>query len=233
MEALKKPVLITEKDLDELLEQIWPGGTTIVENRASLGIEFALHAFIQYSKKKGIPLIVEDIFDTLPVYMTHLRLMGVRVNDSDVKVIKVGGTQETGDVIAKIKFGNDPYVYQEKIDRELRKITGDSMYVHLVLGLERLLVLQGDVRSIYTLMGLIKQKLGDERRINLYLVETPIIETLDFNPLPMLEDLATSVIELQDEDELIDIKLKKSVFTLLMHRDHLLVSPREILRWWM
>ncbi len=147
-------------------------------------------------------------------------------------MIKVGGAQEAGNVIARIRFENDPHVYQRKIDQELQKVVGDGVYIHLVLGLERLLFLQGDVRSAYTLLGLIKQKLGDKRRINVYLVEAPIMETLDFNPLPMLEDIATSAIELTSEGELIRMKFRKSVFTLLMHKEYVLISPRETLRWW-
>ncbi len=232
MEAFKKPVLVTKEDLYTMVEQIWPGGTTIIENRGALGAEFVLHAFIQYSKRKGIPLIVEDIFDTLPIYMRHLRLMGVSINDRDIMVIKVGGTQEAGNVIARIRFENDPHVYQRKIDKELQKVVGNGVYIHLVLGLERLLFLQGDVRSTYTLLGLIKQKLGDRRRVNVYLIEAPIMETLDFNPLPMLEDIATSAVEVTNEGELIRMKFRKSVFTMLMHREYVLVSPRETLRWW-
>ncbi len=232
MEAFKKPVLVTKKDLDAMVEQIWPGGTTIIENRGALGAEFVLHAFIQYSKRKRIPLIVEDIFDTLPIYVGHLKLMGASVEEKDITVIKVGGAQEAGNVIARIRFENDPHVYQRKIDQELQKVVGDGVYIHLVLGLERLLFLQGDVRSAYTLLGLIKQKLGDKRRINVYLVEAPIMETLDFNPLPMLEDIATSAIELTSEGELIRMKFRKSVFTLLMHKEYVLISPRETLRWW-
>ncbi len=232
MEALKKPVLTTKKDLDNMLEQIWPGGTTIIENASSFGGEFTLHAFIHYSKRRRIPLIVEDIFDTLPVYTTHLELMGVRLSKADMKVIKVGGTQEAGEVVGRIQFENDPYVYHKKLEEELKKVPIEGLYIHLVLGLERLLVLQDDPHRAYGLFNIIRQKLGDERRINVYMIETSVLKGLDFNPLPILEDIATSVAELRDDGELIKIRLKKSVFTLMTPKEYILVSPREILRWW-
>jgi len=233
MESLKKPILITKKDLDTVLDQIWPGGTTIIENSASLGAEFILHAFMEYSKRRRIPVIIEDIFDTLPVYLAHLEFMGLRFKDSDVRVIKVGGSQEAGNVLAKINFENDPYVYQRKINQALGRIVPEGPYIHLVLGLERLLFLQDDVHNMYTHLALIKQKLGDERKINVYLIERPIVESIPYNPLPLIEDIATSVVELTDEGEgVIRIRLKKSVLTILMNKEYLLISPREVLRWW-
>ncbi|ASJ08561.1 hypothetical protein A3L11_04665 [Thermococcus siculi] len=232
MEAFKKPVLTTKNDMDSLLGQIWPGGMTIIENSASFGGEFILHSFIHYSKRKGMPLVVEDIFDTLQIYATHLELMGVSLKNEDMKVIKVGGVEEVGDVIGRIQFENDPHVYQQKLEDELRKVETKGPYIHLVLGLERLLALQDSAYSTYTLLNLIRRKLGDKRAVNVYLIETSIVEGLRFNPLPMLEDIATSVAELLDDGELIRIKLRKSVFTLTMQKAYILVSPREILRWW-
>ncbi|QDA30746.1 hypothetical protein FH039_02765 [Thermococcus indicus] len=233
MEALKKPILITKKDLDAMLEQIWPGGTTIIENSASLGAEFTLHAFMEYSKRRRMPIVIEDIFDTLPVYLAHLEFLGVNPEGFNIRVLKVGGSQEAGNVLAKINFENDPHVYQKKIDQELKKIVPDGPYIHFVLGLDRLLFLQDDVHNMYTHLALIKQKLGDERRINVYLIEKSIVERIPYNPLPLMEDIATSVIELTDEGEgVIRIRLRKSIFTLLMNKEYLLISPREVLRWW-
>jgi len=231
MTPLKKPVLTTGEDMDGLLEQIWPGGMTLIENESSFGAEFILHSFIHFSKSRGIPLVVEDIFDTLPIYLTHLELMGAPIDESDVKVIKVGGSHEVGDVLGRIRFENDPYVYQQKLNGELKKMKVDGTYIHLVLGLERFITLQEGLYHTYTLLNLIRQKLGNERSMNVYLVEAPILRDLSFNPLPILEDIATSVAKLTDEGDLIKIDLKKSVFTLLRHRGYILVSPRDVLRW--
>ncbi|ASJ11800.1 DUF257 family protein [Thermococcus thioreducens] len=231
METIKS-VVSSKEDLNALIDQLWPGGLTVIKNRAFLGGEFILHAFVYYSKIKGIPLIIEDVFDTLPIYMKHLEIMGVYIDKSDVNVIKVGGIQEYGNILGKIKFENDPNVYQRKIEKKLQEIMSKGRYIHLVLGLERFLTLQNDVHSTYILLSLIRQKLGDPRSINVYLVEPSVLESVNFNPLPMLEDMATSVIELEDDEELIRIKLVKSVFTLLNNKRYIIVSPREILRWW-
>jgi hypothetical protein len=231
MTSLKKPLLTTKEDMENLLEQIWPGGMTLIENSSSFGAEFILHSFIHFSKSRGIPLIVEDIFDTLPIYLAHLELMGAPIDESDVKVIKVGGSHNVGEVLGRIRFENDPYVYQQKLKDELKKININGTYIHLVLGLERFLALQEGLYHTYTLLSLIRQKLGNESSMNVYLVETPVLSELSFNPLPILEDIATSVAKLMDEGELIKIDLKKSVFTLLRHKDYFLVSPRDVLRW--
>ncbi|AJC72684.1 MAG: DUF257 family protein [Thermococcus sp.] len=233
MGPLERPTLITKNDLSTVFSQMKHEGVKIIENSASVGAEFILHALIGYSKCKGIPLIIEDIFDTLPVYLSHLELMGVSFEDSDMKVIKVGGSQEAGQVLAKIRFENDPTIYRRKVERELEKIIPEDNYIYLVLGLERLLSIQDDTHTIRVILSSIKQNLSNERGMNVYLIEKPLIANLPFNPLPLLEDFATSVLELTDEEgELIRIRLKKSRLTLLMHTGYLLISPREALRWW-
>jgi hypothetical protein len=231
MKALNKPVLITEDDMDELLEQVWPGGMTVIENSSSFGVEFILYSFVQFSRRKGMPIVIEDIFDTLPLYAAHLELMGTPINESDINVIKVGGRHEFGNVVGKVKFENDPYVCQRKLEQNLKKIKCKEPYIHLVLGLERLIALQEGFYSTYTLLNLIKHKLGNKESTNVYIVESSVLESLKFNPISILEDIATSVVEMEDEGELLKLRLKKSVFTLLMHKEYILVSPREILRW--
>ncbi|ASI98241.1 DUF257 family protein [Thermococcus celer] len=237
-----KAVMSSGRDLNALMDKLLPGGLTVIENRAFLGGEFVLHALVSYSKTRNIPLIVEDIFDTLPVYMKHLEIMGVSIDERDVNVIKVGGTQEFGNVLGRINFENDPGVYQRKLERKLEEVKPNGRYIHLVLGLERFLTLQNDVYSTYILMSLIRQKLGDtnllsqklgnSEDINVYLMEPAVLENTNPNPLPMLEDIATSVIELENDGELIRLTLYKSVLALLSNKQHIIVSPREALGWW-
>lgn len=228
-----KVTLVTKKDLNAIFDQTRDGGVTIIENSAPLGVEFVLHALIEYSKLKGIPLIVEDIFDTLPVYLTHLELMGVSFEYTDINVIKVGGSQEACNVLAKARFENDPHMYMSKLGQELEKIIPEGDYIHLVLGAERFLCLQNDAHTIRAILSSIKQKLSEERGMSIYSIEKPLIPNLPFNPLPLLEDAATSVVELtEDVGGIIRIRLKKSALTLLMRTEYMLVSPREVLRWW-
>jgi len=233
MGSLESPIIITKDDIKVMFDQIRQTGIKLIENSASLGGEFILHAFIEYSKYRDIPLIIEDIFDTLPLYLAHLKLMGIGIEDEDIRVIKVGGTQEAGQVLAKVRFENSPHIYRRKIDEELERILPEGDYIHLVLGLERLLTIQNDTRTIHAILSSIRQKLDDERGVSVYLLEKPLIEDLPFNPLPFLENVATSVMELMDEEKgVIKIKLKKSHLALMMNTMFLLVSPREVLRWW-
>ncbi len=231
MMELEKPVLTTMEDMEKLISHIATGGLTVVENSAALGAEFTLYFFREFSEKSGMPLLIEDIFDTLPVYETHLELMGFPLGMKGVDVIKVGGSQEAGRVISRIEFEEDPNVYQGKLERELEKLPYEK-YVHIVLGFERLLVFQKGIYNTYTLLNLIRRKLGNGRSKNVYIIERPVVEKQEFNPLPFLEDIATSVVQLRDEEELIRIRFRKSLFTLLARKSSILVSPREIIRWW-
>ncbi|WP_297460104.1 DUF257 family protein [Thermococcus sp.] len=232
MMKLYRPVLTTPEDVEDLFSRLWPGGVVLIENRSTLGAEFILSSFVHLSRNSGKVLIIEDIFDTLPLYTAHLDLMGVGVDWSEVRVIKVGGSREVGNVVGRIRFENNPYVYQKKLEEQLERAKPSGPYVHLVLGLERLLALQEGTHNAYSLFNLIRQKVGDEISTTVYLVEEPVVEGLRFNPLPMLEDVATSVVELTDEDELLRMNLRKSVFTLLHNRTRILLSAREIMRWY-
>lgn len=231
MKGLEKPVLTTAEDMENLLGKITTGGLTVVENSSAFGIEFSLYFLKVFSEKSGIPLLIEDIFDTFPVYAKHLELMGFSMRTEDVDVIKVGGSQEVGRVIGRIKFEEDPNVYQMKLERELEKVPYEK-YVHIVLGLERLLMFQRGIYNVHTLMNIIRGKLGSGKSKNIYIIEVPVLKKLEFNPLPLLEDIATSVVHLSDEDELVKIRFKKAILTLRTRRDRILVSPREIIRWW-
>ncbi len=232
MESLKTTI-IAKNNLDLMFDHVQHGGIEIIENSTPLGVEFALHSIIEYSRHKGIPLIVEDIFDTLAVYLSHLNFMGINFEDSDIKVIKVSGGQEVGKVLARIRFENNPYVYRKKIDQELDRVIPEGKYIHLVLGLERLISLQNDPHTVRAILSLMKEKLSEERGMSIYIIEKSLVENLPLNPLPLMENVATSVIELTGEKrELIKIRLKKSRLALLAHTEYLFISPREVLRWW-
>ncbi|AIU69688.1 hypothetical protein TEU_04700 [Thermococcus eurythermalis] len=233
MNSLERRVMITKENIDIIFDYLLSGDVEVIENSAILGVEFALHMFMEYSKRRGVPLIVEDIFDTLPVYLTHLRFLGVNFEDLDMKVIKVGGSQDAGNVVARVRFETDPLIYQRKIDQKLQKIIPDGKYIHLVLGLERLLSIQNNPHMIRAVLSSIRQKLGEKDGMSVYILEKPLAKNPLFNPLPMLEDLATSVIELVDEGAgIIGVYLKKSRLALLMNTQRLLISPRDVVGWW-
>lgn len=231
MIELKKSVLTTMEDMEKLIERITTGGITVIENSSAFGAEFALYFFKEFSEKSGIPLLIEDIFDTFPLCTTHLELMGFSLKTEGINVIKVGGSQEVGNVIGRIKFEEDPNVYQRKMERELEKLPY-KRYIHIVLGFERALMFQRGVYNIHALLNVIRGKLGDTRSKNVYIIEIPVVRGLEFNPLPLLEDIATSVVHISDEDELVRIRFKKSLLTLRMRKNSILVSPREVVRWW-
>ncbi len=232
MKPLQKPVITSMDEILDLISHFEPGAITLVENSSSFGGELVISTLVEYSKKKAVPLVVEDIFDTLPLFLTHLKLLGTQIDESQLKVIKVGGTQEVGNILGRISFERDSYVYKSKLEEELKKIRGKGPYIHLVVGLERFLAFQRDLHGTYSFLSTIKEKLGDDEGINIHLVETSVLGNLEFNPLPILEDIATSVVELEDNGDLMKVILKKSVLTLLMNKGVILISPKEVLRWW-
>lgn len=228
MEELEVPQEVLA-DVGNILDRIRPGGMTLIENESTIGVELALYTLIQYAKRKGLKVIVEDVLDVLSIYIKHLRMMGLDVDVDSIDVIKIGGSEECGNVVRKIDPSEDPAVYTKKVDSILNKEKGKVL--HISLGLERYLAFQRDFGSIYNLVSAIKANLGLDDRFNVYIVEVPILRGLELDPLPLLEDIATSVVYLKDVEGYIWVRFRKSVFTLVYGVNRTVLSPKDVIEW--
>ena len=76
-----------------------------------------------------------------------------------------------------------------------------------------------------------REELGNEKRLVISIVEGHVIEGFPMNPLPLLEGVATSVIELHDREDLVCLDLKKSVFNILGGTNKLFVRPADVVGW--
>jgi len=219
---------VDSSSLKELLKSLRTGGVSLVENDSFVGMEIALYTILTYANVQGLKVTVEDMFDTFPVYVKHLEIMGLDVNLDDVNVIKVGGTRNLGNTILRINPNEDPGVYVRKLERALRD---RGRHLYLNVGLERYLAFQGSSNSIYSLIQAITSNLGANERFNIYAVDIPILRDLETNPLPLLEEMATSVLLLEGRGDYMRLKLKKSHLTLTYGVDEAIVSPAEVVSW--
>ncbi|WP_054841322.1 DUF257 family protein [Thermococcus peptonophilus] len=140
-------------------ETFKPGSLVLIENSTSLSAELSFYALLKISQKNGIPLIVEDIFDTLPIYIKHLELMGFYVPLESINVIKVAGIDGVGNVVEKLSFEADPNLYIPKKEIVISKIVGENAHILLILGMERLLMFQRNLRDLYPIVRYFKENL--------------------------------------------------------------------------
>ena len=141
-------------------------------------------------------MVIDDNFDALHVIQKHLALWGIHEDFSDVFVIKSDGHVDVGNIVARIKFSESPDVYVKKyedIGEKLLSSIGPS--VNIVLGFEKIFAFIHSVREFYLVMTRIQRFLGNPRKA-FYLVNRETAEGLEFNPLPEMERIASTVVEI-------------------------------------
>ncbi len=62
------------EDLLDAIDAVKPGETVLVEYYPSYVPEFATLALLMYSRRKGVPVVIDDNFDALHVIQKHLAL---------------------------------------------------------------------------------------------------------------------------------------------------------------
>lgn len=81
----------------ELLDSIQFGETVLLEYHTSFAPEFVLLKIAEYAKARNLPLVIDDNFDTLPLIITRLKVLGIKkdiLNSENVYVIKTGGKRK-------------------------------------------------------------------------------------------------------------------------------------------
>lgn len=226
-----KLAVATAKDIERILDEVRFGGFTLVKNYSMIGAELTLYALLNYTYGHSLPVIVEDIFDAFVGYVRHFEVMGLAPPMDHVGVLKVGGIDEVGNVFGKLQFEADPLLYIKKKERAVKEAIGDDPHVYIITGFERLLGFQRDIKSVYAIASHMREELGNEKRLVISIVEGHVIEGFPMNPLPLLEGVATSVIELHDHGDVVCLDLKKSVFNILGGTNKIFVRPADVVGW--
>jgi hypothetical protein len=206
-----------------------PGRTVLVENYAPLGTEAILALLLRSAEGRGTPVLIEDILDTLPVYIKHLKLMGVNVDLGKSNVLKIGGSEAVGNIIKKMNFDVDLKVYLRQYEEALSGVSIGEQFIDIILGFERIFAFNDNINDLYTLISSLRQFIISKRRRTFYFVEGPLMDKLKSSPRPVLEDLATSVISLQEEKEMLRVRIKKDPSTLVLNIEELIVPIQDVL----
>ncbi len=126
---------------------------------------------------------------------------------------------DVGNVVARIKFSDSPDIYVRKyedIGRKLLSSIGPSL--NIVLGFEKIFAFIHSVREFYLVMTRIQKFIGNPRKA-FYLVNKKTAEGLEFNPLPEMERIASTVVEIVPAPTSGRIIFKKSPIFELIGRE--------------
>ncbi|MCO6040549.1 DUF257 family protein [Thermococcus alcaliphilus] len=184
------------EEVFKLVDKIKFGEIVLVEYYRSFIPELMTLGLLYYGKSRGLPVIIDDNFDSLHVIQKHLEFVGIEEDFGDALVVKTGGKRNVGNVVTRVKFVSEPVIYIRNYEEAGRAVFSKvEKSINIVLGLERLFSFVSSVPEFYAFILALQSFLGNEKRKAFYLVNKEIASSIPFNPLPELERLATTVIE--------------------------------------
>ncbi len=203
--------MIRENVLEDILDKIQFGESVLVECKPSYIPEFTVLALLKYSRRKNLPIIIDDNLDMLYTIKTNLELFGVHEDFSDVYVIKTGGKMEVGNVIKRISISEAPSTYIQKYKEAAQEaFKNTKRAINIVLGLERLFYFVHGPQEFYMIIVSMQEFLGNKRRKAFYIIDKNVAKRAYINPLPELERIVSTVIEVEGRGISARLFFKKS-----------------------
>jgi len=201
-------------------DNLKPGETVLIEHSSRVEPTLLFHDLLKWANEKGYPVVIDDVLDTLYGYRIHIKLAGLEENILDgVKVIKIGGNIDVGQVIKRLEI-KEPVIqargYKNTLNSLLNELSIEKTVIVPVLGFEKLFLLADSVRDILNIVHEVRCFIGDERRIELYFVNTDVLERTLSVSLPLLEELASTIIEVDTKGGFYKFSVVKSVNNKLL-----------------
>ena len=113
----------------------------------------------------------------------------------EIKVIKLGGILNVGQVIGKVSV-SETAILQKEYDRIFEQIKKDKI-VNIVVGFDKYLTLLGDKKDILSTLHDVLKYVGNEKRIAFYFVDRDLLELSIPMTLPILEEGLLELLELK------------------------------------
>jgi hypothetical protein len=155
---------------------------------------------------------VDDVLDTLYVYKTHMELADIDTGIlEDVKVIKTGGRLEVGNVIKRFRVSDIMSLIQE-FEANYEALLSEMEHAIVpVLGIERLFLLADSKIEVLALVNMLTRYAGSRRRTAFYFTNVDVLKNSVPYVVPLLEELATTVLQIHKKGEEIIPKVEKSI----------------------
>ncbi|ADT83828.1 DUF257 family protein [Thermococcus barophilus] len=198
-----------------MLGRIWDslkfGETVLLEHSATTPTALGLCHLIKWAKGKEYDVLIDDILDSLYLYKMHMKLSGCGDEILDnVRVIKTGGRLEVGKVIERLSI-KEPVIQEQEYRRVFGPLLEETKVVNPVVGFEKLLLLTNSKREIITTLNNILSFVGDERRIAFYFINVDVLESITPRVLPLLEEIATTVVRITKDGRSFRFAVVKSI----------------------
>jgi len=188
------------RNLLSILEDLKFGETVLVEYSSKAPVYLLFHELIKWSREKNYPILVDDFLDTLHMYKAQMEVAGIDTSLlNDLNVIKMGGNIKIGNILGKISI-TESAVLEREYDKIFNKLSEDEI-INPVLGFDKLFIFYSDRKDfLNTIHGMLKY-LGNKKRITFYFINVDLIKSALPEVLPIMEEIATAVISIEEKDE--------------------------------
>jgi hypothetical protein len=183
----------------QFLDSVGFGETVLIEYTSpNYTLDFMVLLLKRYADDRGHPFVVDDNLDTLHVINEHLRFFGVRGIFDDAIVLKTGGVVNVGKVIDRVKVESEASIYLRRYEEASAKAFSNlEGSINVVIGLEKLFAFVDNYRNFYEMISSIDRFLGNRKRKAFYLLDRNICEMIPINPLPELEKIASTFLDIR------------------------------------
>lgn len=221
---------ITKEHLFNMVDRTFFGDLVLIEDETSYGSIMSVYLLVKYARERGLKILVDDVLDSFFLVKKHLEFLQVQEDFSDVVVIKTGGKKKVGKVVVRIPLESEPVVYLSRYESAADRVYSKGKYINIVLGLERLFAFMQSSFEFYTVMDSIQGFLGNQSRKAFYIIDKNVASTLRFNPIPDLEEIATTVLCIQGKHGEGKIRFIKSPFIEWLDKDFE-ITLDKVLKW--
>ncbi len=204
---------MAEQGFGFIFSKMRAGETVLIEYSSASSPEVLLYVMGKYCQQKNIPMIIDDVADTMVEFLTRLELMGLSVERfQNVAVIKIGGHRISGKIVGKIdieKYFLDPQYYIPVYER----VRPSKMVCNPVLGVYKLFLIntikefgEGGIR----LLRNISKYVGNTTRIAFYFLNHDLMKSKFPELLYLFEEISTSIMQWERKGSVFQLKVVKS-----------------------
>lgn len=202
---------------NSIMSHIWntiKAGETVLVEYGSPGVPYlGVYHLIRWAKKRGYPVLVDDFLDTLYLYKTQMKLADLDVSIlKNVDVIKIGGRLEVGNILGRIEVKESTVQerqYKEVAEPYFREKGG--VVINPVLGIEKIFTIAETEREVLTTANALLSWVGYKGRIAFYFINIDVLDRSKSYVLPIIEELATTVIRVVKEGKHYTLSVLKSI----------------------
>ncbi|NJE12810.1 hypothetical protein E3E24_06845 [Thermococcus sp. LS2] len=184
---------------EDLWNALKRGETVLIEHPSDSMSCKGLYSLVQWARSKDYPVVIDDILDTLYIYKVNIELADLDSSSlNEALVIKEGGRLEVGNVVGHITLKESAIQWME-YERVARPIfeNSEKLIINVVLGIEKLFMLADSKRELITNINNLLSWIGNKKRIAFYFVNLSLINAIEFGVLPLLEELASTIIKIE------------------------------------